>query len=151
MFTAQLNERLRIPIEEEYYRQEERTGLSSLPGGINHEWYLGFEEFKNITGTVNKTLTRMVFLTRRFRLLVQFSQRLLSVLSELKDAQFKAERVKPMLEKTYHQWSQRISNRVGILESYEHHTECMQRRVENLNNRVCTNSHAPSMLQSTGI
>lgn len=136
MLTYQLNEHSRVPLEEAFYRQEERTGLTSLPSGVNTEWTLGFDEFKQITGSANKAFTRMVFLTRRFRLLVCYAKRLQSVLDELKESTFEDARIPSIFAKGYHQWSQRLLNRIGMLESYEHQTECMQKRIGNFNTRV---------------
>ncbi|KAF2745861.1 hypothetical protein M011DRAFT_446485 [Sporormia fimetaria CBS 119925] len=138
MLTAHLNERSRVPLEEEFYALESLTGLTSAPSPINTEWYLGFDDFKSITGTAYKTLTRMVFLTRRFRMLVSFAQRLQYLLAELKGERFENEHLVPMLERTYHQWNQRLLNRVAVLEAYEHQTECVQKRIANLNIRLET-------------
>lgn len=138
MLTSQLNEHSRVPVEEAFYREEERTGLSSLPSGVNTEWTLGFDDFKHITGTANKSLTRMVFLMRRFRLLVCYARRLHSVLGEFKDARFEDPGISAIIMKGYHQRSQRLLNRIEMLGTYEHQTECMQKRVGNLSTRLET-------------
>lgn len=142
MVTAQLNERARIPCEDDFYREECRTGLSSMPSyhASNHSsvWEWDFKDFQDATATANKCLTTMVFLQRRFRFTTQYAQRQLSLLAELKDSHYKEEHIKIMFRKTEQHWRQRLLNRISLLETYDHQTECVQKRIKNLNAVVRT-------------
>lgn len=139
MLTAKLNLH-RLPCEEEFYLEERRTGLSNAPpyASENHApiWSWNSQDFEDVTTRANQAFTTVLFLQRRFRFTKQLAQRLLSLLEEINGD--------PNLRIRYkdgrHQWKQRLSNRVSVLESYEHQTECVQKRIANLNT-VVRNPH----------
>lgn len=77
MVTFRLNERMRIPCEEEFYQYEQRTGLSNLPyfSNISHAavWQWNVQDFQQATTMSNRSLTTMVrsfypYLSRPVRL-----------------------------------------------------------------------------------
>lgn len=135
MITAQLNDRIRILCEETFYNEERRTGVSSLfyPISASHaairKW--GAKEFQEAMEKANKSFTTTIYLKSRIRLALKITQRLLSFIDELEDAgvyyKCKAEK---------RQQRERLMNRTGMLETYEHQAECVLKRIENLNTVV---------------
>jgi hypothetical protein len=149
MITIHLNERIRIPSEEEFFVEERRTGLSRVQGYGNsghHSavWTWGFEDFQHSTTTANKYVTTLAYLKRRFGFAMQLTRRLLSIQEELDNCDFVgSDDIKQKI--TYHsiQRKERLQNKLELLENYQHHTECMQKRVDNLITVVRFNSTNP--------
>ncbi|KAF2008583.1 hypothetical protein BU24DRAFT_429178 [Aaosphaeria arxii CBS 175.79] len=142
MITTQLNDRMRIPCEELFYDEERRTDLSNLsylgskrPAALQ-TWSL--DEIQGITTRANRYITTMVYLKRRFRSTAQITHRLLSILEEVSriDRTDSDAWTQDQLEDDRRK--QRLQNRVGVLEGYEYQTECMLKRIENLNNVLYT-------------
>jgi hypothetical protein len=140
MITFQLNEHSRIPSENDFYPQEQRTGLSNLPyfSTVSHSavWQWNLQDFQQATTIANRSLTTMAFLKRRFRFITQYAQKMLSLLAELKESNYQNDHIATIIKKE-DEWRQRLSDRISQSETYEHQTECMQIRIENLNTVVC--------------
>ncbi|CAI6337532.1 unnamed protein product [Periconia digitata] len=141
MVTFRLNELLRIPCEEEFYRYEQQTGLSNLPyfSKISHaavyEWTL--QDFQRATTVANRSLTNMVFLRRRFQFTTQYAEKLFSMLTEIKKSEFMNNEIAILIKKE-DDCRQRLSDRILQSKIYEHQTECVQKRIENLNTVLYT-------------
>ncbi|PVI04527.1 hypothetical protein DM02DRAFT_668951 [Periconia macrospinosa] len=141
MTTSRLNERLRIPCEEEFYLYEQQTGLSNLPyfSKISHAavWDWSLKDFQNATTIANRSLTNMSFLRRRFQYTTQYAERLFATLTEIKASEYKNETIATII-KEEDEWRQRLADRILQSKVYEHQTDCVQKRIENLNNVLYT-------------
>ena len=137
--TVRLNEYLRIPCEEAFYVWEQRTGLSNLPYfNLNSHvavWNWTLEDFQHATTIANRSLTNMAFLRRRFQYTTQCAEKLLAMLAELKDSAYENKNIAMLFGKE-DEWRQRLSDRILQSQTYEHQIDCVQKRIENLNNVV---------------
>jgi len=141
MITSKLNECARIPAEEAFYREEWRTGLTNMPDApastYSSLWNWGFQDFQNSTARANKSLTAIVFLEQRFWITARLARRLIELLDELQNSNYEDPSIRNEFKQSRHRIRQRLLNRVELLETYEHQTQCVQKRVENLNTVVC--------------
>jgi hypothetical protein len=135
MIVAHLNDRIRVPGENEFHMEERRTGLARVkldsPDGQKSIWTWSFHDFQNSMAVANKFLPTLAYLRRRFAYATQLTQRLLSVLDELDNFEFSQPDVKVKVQFGALERRERLLNRMGILENYSHQTECMLQRTEN--------------------
>lgn len=134
MITVKLNDQDRVPCEDDFYAEEQRTGISNMPNPINHAsvWAWNLQDFKDVTTKANRCLTNMVFLERRFRFTTELTRRFVSLLAELRND----EQVRKIVYEDH--LRQRLLNRMWQLEAYVHQTECVQKRMDNLNTVLYT-------------
>ncbi|KAF2657264.1 hypothetical protein K491DRAFT_343061 [Lophiostoma macrostomum CBS 122681] len=135
MIVVHLNERIRVPGENDFYMEERRTGLARVkldsPNKQKSIWTWNFQDFQNSMAVANKFLPTLAYLQRRFAYATQLTQRLLSVLEELKNVEFVRPEMKAKVDFGALERRERLLNRMGILENYSHQTECMLQRTEN--------------------
>ncbi|KAF2873767.1 hypothetical protein BDV95DRAFT_666813 [Massariosphaeria phaeospora] len=133
--SATLNERIRIPRENEFYELERRTGLTQMMQTSAEErhtmWAWSFHDFQRTTTQANKFNTVLAYLRRRFRFASHLAERLLQINDELSLLDFEEVGMK-ITREGGHQRRERLVNRIGLLQSYEHQTECVQKRIDNL-------------------
>jgi hypothetical protein len=135
MMILPLNDRLRVSSEEEFFVEEQRTGLSRLkktPDQAHVIWNWGFKDFQHSTTKVNKFLTRIAYVRRRFAFAKQINQRMLDILDELQTYEFTNSEITKILRSWRIERKERLLNQLAQLESYEHQSECMQKRADNL-------------------
>lgn len=145
-----LNERIRIPIEDEFYQEERRTGLSRVRPDQDHfvVWNWSFKDFQESTRKINRFITALAYLRRRYNFASHLTRRFLAVMDELQTYGFESLEIKEAIRKREYQRRERLHNRLGILENYEHQTECVQKRAENLITVVITKPAQLSLPQA---
>ncbi|KAF2270072.1 hypothetical protein CC78DRAFT_611738 [Lojkania enalia] len=136
MIMVHINERIRIPLEEEYYKEEQKTGVSHVYQ-INFDkhttiWDWNFEDFQDATAKVTKFNTTISYITRRFNFASHLTKRFLSIMDALKTYEFADEAVMKMIDAADKSRRERLINRLALLENYEHYVQCMGKRVDNL-------------------
>lgn len=136
MVTAHLNENLRIPNEENFFEVERATGLARVVtppiSQRNRIWNWDFKAFQDSTTGANQFITTLSYVRRRLRFAAQLTNRLLSIQEELRTYQFEDPKTMDKVKRGELERKERFYNRLGMLENYEHQTECMQKRAENL-------------------
>jgi hypothetical protein len=134
-----LNERIRIPIETEFYEEERRTGLSRVNPAQDHNaiWKWGFVAFQESTRTTNRFITALAYLRRRYAFAIHLTRRFLTIMDALQTYEYTNPETKAALEIREHERRERLQNRLALLENYEHQTECVSKRAENLITVVC--------------
>jgi hypothetical protein len=129
-----LNERIRIPIETDFYKEERRTGLSRVLPTQDHfaVWNWDLSDFQESTRTINRFITALAYLRRRFSFASHLTRRFMIILDDLQSYEYENGMIKEALRKKEYERRERLHNRLGLLENYEHQTECVQKRAENL-------------------
>lgn len=140
MIVMYLNEHLRIPSEEEFFVEERRTGLSRVqaPVAVQHDaiWNWSLKDFQDSTSRTNKFITTLSYIRRRFVFAMQLARRLEKIQDELQTYEFEKSETKGIVKNGAIERKERLQNRLGLLENYEHQTDCMRIRADNLNTVV---------------
>ncbi|KAF2107123.1 hypothetical protein BDV96DRAFT_305680 [Lophiotrema nucula] len=136
MIQVHLNERIRAPEEEAFFKWERKTGISRINASpednARNIWDWKFPEFTSATNAANKFNTTICYLTRRFAFATQLAKRQLELLKELESFKFVNADIEKEIRNASWSRKERLQNRIYQLETYEHQVHCMGERNKNL-------------------